>query len=58
MDTIATILYTNKTKFEEYNNIMLHKKISITKIYQVKMYTNATNIKHIEPWLNDKISTT
>jgi len=58
MDTITTILCIDKTKFEEYNNIMLHKKISITKIYQVKIDTNATNIKHIERWLNDKISTT
>jgi hypothetical protein len=58
MEAIITILCTNKTKFEEYNNLMLHKKNSITKIYQVKIDTNATNIKHIEPWLNDKISTT
>jgi len=32
---------------------MSHKKISITKIYQGKIDSNATNIKHIEP-LNDK----
>jgi hypothetical protein len=32
---------------------MLHKQFSITKIYQVKIDSNATNIKHIEP-LKDK----
>jgi hypothetical protein len=32
---------------------MLPKKNSIIEIYQVKIYSNATNIKHIEP-LNDK----
>jgi hypothetical protein len=32
---------------------MLHRQFSITKIYQVKIHSNATNIKHIEP-LNDK----
>jgi hypothetical protein len=58
MDAITTIFCTDKTKFEVYNNILLHKKDSITKTHQVKINTNATNIKHIEPWLNDKISTT
>jgi len=33
---------------------MLHKQFSIIEIYQVKINTNATNIKHIEPCLNDK----
>ncbi len=47
MDSNKTIICTHK------NNIMLHKQFSITKIYQVKINTNATNIKHIEPWLND-----
>jgi hypothetical protein len=33
---------------------MLHKQFSIIEIYQVEIDTNATNIKHFEPWLNDK----
>jgi hypothetical protein len=33
---------------------MLHKQFSIIEIYQVKININATNIKHNEPWLNDK----
>lgn len=33
---------------------MLHKQFSIIEIYQVKINTNITNIKHIELWLNDK----
>jgi hypothetical protein len=34
---------------------MLHKQFSIRKIYQVKINSKfVTNIKHIEPWLNDK----
>jgi len=53
METTTTILCTHKTNVEEYYNIMLQKKNSIIEIYQVKIYSNATNIKHIEP-LNDK----
>ncbi len=51
--TIA-ILYTHKIDVEKYNTIVLQKHFSTLKIYQVKMDTNATNIKYIQPWLNNK----
>jgi hypothetical protein len=55
MDAITTFFSTHKKNVEEYNNIMLHKQFSIIEIYPVKIDTKfATNIKHFEPWLNDK----
>jgi hypothetical protein len=51
---LQQLFCTHKTNVEEYNNIFLHKKFSIIKIYQLKINTNATNIKHIEPWFNEK----
>jgi hypothetical protein len=39
---------------EKYNTIVLQKHFSTLEIYQVKMDTNATNIEHIQQWLNNK----
>jgi hypothetical protein len=55
-DRTITILYTHKVDVEKYNTIDLQKHFPTSKIYQVKMDTNATNIEHIQPWLNNKSS--
>jgi hypothetical protein len=54
IDRTITILCTHKINVEKYNTIVLQKRFSTFKIYQVKMDTNATNIEHIQPWLNNK----
>jgi len=50
----TTIFCTHKVDVEKYNTIVLQKHFPTSEIYQVKMDTNATNIEHIQPWLNNK----
>ncbi len=54
INRITIILCTHKVDVEKCNTIALQKHFPTLEIYQVKMDTNATNIKHIQPWLNNK----
>jgi ATP-dependent exoDNAse (exonuclease V) alpha subunit len=54
INRITIILCTHKVDVEKCNTIALQKHFPTSEIYQVKMDTNATNIKHIQPWLNNK----
>jgi hypothetical protein len=55
MDVTSTILCTHKTNVAKYNQHHYVTQTNFNHIkYQVKIFTNATNIKHNEPWLNDK----
>jgi hypothetical protein len=53
INTHTTIFCTHKVDVEKYNTIVLQKHFPTSKIYRVKMDTNATNIEHIQPWLNN-----
>jgi ATP-dependent exoDNAse (exonuclease V) alpha subunit len=54
IDRTTTILCTHKIDVEKYNTIFLQKHFPTFEIYEEKMDTNATNIEHIQPWLNNK----
>jgi hypothetical protein len=49
----TTIFCTHKVDVEKYNTIVLQKHFPTSEIYQVNMDTKATNIEHIQPWLNN-----
>jgi hypothetical protein len=54
IDDKTTTLCTHWKDVDYYNDLILHKKFHADQIYVIQLETNAKNVEHIQPWVNNK----
>jgi hypothetical protein len=54
IDDKTTILCTHWKDVGYYNDLIFHKKFSTNQIYAIQLETNASNVEHIQSWVNNK----